>query len=103
MRRARTIVDRCVEPGALRLVVDRMTDHLGAGDGGAVLGDPLTSGEERVLRMLAGSLTEREIAAELNLSHNTVRTYRRRLYRKLGVNSRHEAARVIEADERSSG
>ncbi len=93
LRRLRALVDSCPEPGVLVAVAERTAGFLSrAGD--AALGEPLTDGEQRVLRMLGGSLTEREIAAELHLSHNTVRTYRRRLYKKLGVTSRSEAARV---------
>ncbi len=96
MREIRTIVKECPSPGALTLVCNEAAQLIGS-DRDATLGDPLTEGEERVLRMLAGSLTEREIAAELHLSHNTVRTYRRRLYKKLGVRSRSEAARALRA------
>jgi len=44
-----------------------------------------------VLRALTGNLTQREIGRELYLSFNTVKTYSRSLYRKLGVRSRGEA------------
>lgn len=94
LRGAREVVAGCPEPGALVDVLARAARRVGTDRDDPVLGDPLTAGEERVLRMLGGSLTEREIAAELHLSHNTVRTYRRRLYRKLGVTSRADAARV---------
>ncbi len=93
LRRIRIIVKECPAPGALTAVCNQVAQEIGT-DRDATLGDPLTGGEERVLRMLVGSLTEREIASELHLSHNTVRTYRRRLYKKLGVASRSEAARV---------
>ncbi|HET6642826.1 MAG TPA: LuxR C-terminal-related transcriptional regulator, partial [Gaiellaceae bacterium] len=38
-------------------------------------------------------LSQREIAQELYLSHNTVKTHSRNLYRKLGVGTRDEAVR----------
>jgi LuxR family maltose regulon positive regulatory protein len=41
----------------------------------------------------------REIAQELYLSQNTVKTHARAIYRKLGVSTRHEAiARAREID-----
>ncbi|MGT2461959.1 helix-turn-helix domain-containing protein [Sinomonas atrocyanea] len=47
--------------------------------------------EEEVLRLLAGGLRNRAIAAELGLSENTVKFHLRNLFRKLGVSSRAEA------------
>lgn len=87
LRRARKATDSCLQPGFLTTLVARVAAIIGV-DRDPALGDPLTEGEQRVLRMLSGPLTEREIATELHLSHNTVRTYRRRLYRKLGFTSR---------------
>jgi LuxR family maltose regulon positive regulatory protein len=46
-----------------------------------------------VLRALTGPLSEREIGRELYLSHNTIHTHTRSIYRKLGVSSRNEAIR----------
>jgi len=50
--------------------------------------DPLTGREKAVLRLFQGSLTLREIALELHLSHNTIKTHARAIYRKLGVSTR---------------
>ena len=44
-----------------------------------------------MLQLLPTSLTPREMAAELYLSLNTIKTHTRALYRKLGVQSRHAA------------
>ena len=44
-----------------------------------------------MLRLLATDLSVREIAAELCLSPNTVRSHTRAIYRKLGVDSRAQA------------
>jgi LuxR family maltose regulon positive regulatory protein len=52
---------------------------------------PLTDTEIRVLRYLPTNLRAPEIAAELFVSINTVRTHLRHLYAKLGVNGRTEA------------
>jgi LuxR family transcriptional regulator, maltose regulon positive regulatory protein len=54
-------------------------------------GDPLTQGETRVLRYLSSNLSTREIADELYLSTNTVKTHQRHLYRKLQARSRSQA------------
>ena len=59
--------------------------------------EPLTEREVAVLRLLRGSLSRREIAAELHLSVNTVKGYTASLYRKLAVDSRADAvARAAE-------
>ena len=55
--------------------------------------EPPTASELPVLRLLATDLTQRQIAQELYLSHNTVKTHSRSLYRKLGATSRAEAVR----------
>ncbi|GAA4691439.1 hypothetical protein GCM10023215_30430 [Pseudonocardia yuanmonensis] len=48
----------------------------------------LTARERRVLRALCGPLTLREIADELYVSHNTVKSQVRSIFRKLGVHDR---------------
>ena len=50
--------------------------------------EPLSSSEFRVLRYLPTNLTAPEIASELYVSHNTVRTHMRHLYAKLGTHRR---------------
>ena len=54
-------------------------------------GEPLTESETRMLRYLPTHMGAPEIAAELFLSANTVKTHLRHLYRKLGAHSRQEA------------
>jgi DNA-binding CsgD family transcriptional regulator len=51
----------------------------------------LTEGESRVLRYLPSHLSAREIADELYVSSNTVKTHQRHLYQKLGVHTRSQA------------
>jgi ATP/maltotriose-dependent transcriptional regulator MalT len=51
----------------------------------------LSKRELEVLRLLPSGLSQREIAAELYVSFNTVRTHTRVIFRKLGVTSRSEA------------
>jgi DNA-binding CsgD family transcriptional regulator len=60
--------------------------------------EPLTQSEVRVLRYLATHMSAREIAAELFVSANTVRTHMRHLYQKLGAHSRNEAVRRARAN-----
>lgn len=55
------------------------------------LTEPLSESELRVLRYLPTNLTAPEIAGELYVSRNTVKTHMRRLYAKLGVHRRTEA------------
>jgi LuxR family maltose regulon positive regulatory protein len=60
-------------------------------DPGAPEYSPLTSSEVAVLRLLPSYLTNQEIAEQLFLSVNTVKTHLRSAYHKLGVTSRREA------------
>jgi LuxR family transcriptional regulator, maltose regulon positive regulatory protein len=61
------------------------------GDGGGAPFWELSERELAVLRLLAGKLSQREIAGELYVSFNTVKTHTRAIFRKLGVASRAEA------------
>ena len=54
--------------------------------------DPLSERELEVLRLLAGGNTNDEIGRSLYVSANTVKAHLKSIYRKLDVNSRHEAA-----------
>jgi LuxR family maltose regulon positive regulatory protein len=53
--------------------------------------EPLTERELVVLRYLTSRLTTSEIAQEMYVSVNTVRTHTKAVYRKLGVGSRQDA------------
>ncbi len=53
--------------------------------------DPLTEREMEVLRLLRTDLSVPEIAQELYISVNTVKTHVKRIYSKLGAHSRYEA------------
>jgi LuxR family maltose regulon positive regulatory protein len=57
----------------------------------AALPGDLTERQVRVLRLLRGSMTLTEIATELSLSPNTVKTHTQAIYRKLGVSNREDA------------
>jgi LuxR family transcriptional regulator, maltose regulon positive regulatory protein len=53
--------------------------------------EPLSNSEIRVLRYLPTNLSVPEIASELYVSRNTVKTHIQRLYTKLGTHRRGEA------------
>jgi LuxR family maltose regulon positive regulatory protein len=59
-----------------------------------VLVEALSQQELRVLRLLAAGLSTADMARELVVSNNTVKTHVKSIYRKLGVNSRSEAREV---------
>ena len=56
--------------------------------------DPLTARECDVLRLLPSSMNLTEIATDLYLSRNTVKTHAQAVYRKLGARSRAEAVNI---------
>ena len=58
--------------------------------------DPLSQRELDVLQLLGSDLGGPDIARELVLSLNTVRTHTKNIYAKLGVNSRRAAVRRAE-------
>ncbi len=53
--------------------------------------EPLSARELEVLGLIAEGLSNREIAAKLYLSLNTVKVHSSNIYGKLGVNSRTQA------------
>jgi LuxR family maltose regulon positive regulatory protein len=55
------------------------------------LAEPLTDREMAVLRLLPTRMSNKEIAAELFISVNTVKSHVKAIYRKLDVKSRNEA------------
>jgi LuxR family maltose regulon positive regulatory protein len=59
----------------------------------SVVVDPLTTREIEVLQRLARALSTDDIANELYLSVNTVKTHLKSIYRKLGTSGRSAAAR----------
>jgi LuxR family maltose regulon positive regulatory protein len=51
----------------------------------------LSERELDVLQLLAGDLSQREIASQLFVSFDTVKSHSRSIFRKLGVTSRSDA------------
>jgi LuxR family maltose regulon positive regulatory protein len=84
--------------GELRRVLRRATPE---DSGPSTASSPIESLSEReldVLRLLDTALTGPEIARELFVSHNTVRTHTKHIFTKLGVTNRRAA--VLRARER---
>jgi LuxR family maltose regulon positive regulatory protein len=59
--------------------------------------DPLSERELSVVRLLGTQLTGPEIAHQLHVSLNTMRTHTKHIFVKLGVNDRATAVRRAEA------
>jgi len=58
---------------------------------GAVVGTTLSNREREILALLADGLVNKQIAARLGISTNTVKTHLELLFDKLGVATRAEA------------
>jgi DNA-binding NarL/FixJ family response regulator len=63
-------------------------------DSGEPVIDPLTERERQVLQLTAEGLANKQIAAALEISENTVKFHLSSLYAKLGATSRTEAVRA---------
>jgi LuxR family transcriptional regulator, maltose regulon positive regulatory protein len=77
-------------------VLGEVGDRLPAANAGRIdqaLIEPLSERELEVLRLLAGDLDGPDIARELVVSLNTVRTHTKNIYTKLGVHDRRAAVR----------
>ena len=86
---ARSIIGSCPDPGILtgRLTACGPSPRPDTSSGGG----SLTRREHRVLQLLTSELSERDIGQQLYVSHNTVHSHVRSIYRKLGVSSRAHA------------
>jgi LuxR family maltose regulon positive regulatory protein len=90
---ARRAVLSCEDPGILGARLARaergasLAPRPQAGRMGRA-SEALSAAELSVLRLLRSELSQREIAGELHLSFNTIKTHTRNIYRKLGVAER---------------
>jgi len=80
---------RAVHAGRVVVAPDRRGTH----DGTAWVGqdEGLTAREAEVLSLIAGGLSNTDVAARMGLSINSVKSYVRSSYRKIGVESRSQA------------
>jgi LuxR family maltose regulon positive regulatory protein len=95
---ARGMLRHCADPGPLVtmwLAEEQRAEAARTRQQG--LFEPLTDRELTILRMLPTSASLRELAADLFVTLNTLKTHLRAIYRKLGAESREEA--VIRARE----
>jgi LuxR family transcriptional regulator, maltose regulon positive regulatory protein len=93
---ARRLVATFADPGMLGSLLDRTERALGRPGRRepSAAAAALTDRELVVLRLLATELSQPEIANELYVSVNTVRTHIQGIYRKLGAASRREAITI---------
>ena len=78
-----------LQPSIARKVIERYNAAMRPGSKG--LTEPLTRKEMDVLRLAARGITNKEIAEELNLKVQTVRSRLKKVFKKLNVSSRTEA------------
>ena len=91
---ARVVVDRCPDPGIVARYLDRIESRHAIAKTVAetpAIVEQLTERETAVLRYLPTTLSQREIAGELFVSQNTVKTHCTAIYRKLAVDHRKAA------------
>jgi LuxR family maltose regulon positive regulatory protein len=96
---ARGILRHCADPGPLVstwLTEQQRAETARTRQDGLI--EPLTDRELTIMRLLPAPASLRELAAELFVTPNTLKTHLRAIYRKLGAESREEA--VIRARER---
>ncbi|HEY1323150.1 MAG TPA: AAA family ATPase [Streptosporangiaceae bacterium] len=95
---ARSILRHCADPGPLVITWLTGEQRAAAHTRQEGLIEPLTDRELTILRLLPAPHTLRELASDLFVTPNTLKTHLRAIYRKLGAESREEA--VIRARER---
>lgn len=85
-----------ISPHYARKLLDSYGKQANKSTGGSNLIDPLSDREMEVLRLFGTELSGPEIADELMISLNTLRTHTKNIYTKLAVNSRRSAIRRAE-------
>ena len=83
--------DALLAPSVTRRLLERFAAALPAGDQSSEVLGQLTARETEVLRLLAGGLSNAEIASELVVSEATVKTHISSVLRKLGLRDRVQA------------
>jgi LuxR family maltose regulon positive regulatory protein len=97
-REAREVLKGCGHAGTLPSRLEALERRLRtSAERATPKADRPTEAEIRVLRLLATSRSAREIASELFISVNTVKTHTKSLHHKLGTSSREET--VVRAGE----
>ncbi|MCW2881092.1 MAG: putative LuxR family transcriptional regulator [Sphaerisporangium sp.] len=95
---ARSVFARCPDPGVAGRYLTRTESRHGlaqvSGSPVVVLVEQLTEREIAVLRYLPANMSQRDIASELYVTLNTVKTHCRAIYRKLGVGDRKAAVQA---------
>jgi len=97
LEEARFVIDRCPDPGIVGRHLTRAESrhHLDTPrPHGSALVEQLTDRELAVLRHLPSSMSQRDIAAEMYVSLNTVKTHCRAIYRKLNATDRKAAVQA---------
>ncbi len=88
---ADAILDRLPDPGDLHARSRQLRQGLATARHVTEFGEQLSSREVAVLQLAADGLTQREIADQLFISYNTVKSHLKTTYRKLGATSREDA------------
>ncbi len=94
---ARTVIDRCPDPGIAGRYLARIESRHSVGASPTPTDqiiEQLTERETAVLRYLPTKMSQRDIASELYVSLNTVKTHCAAIYRKLGVGGRNAAVQA---------
>jgi len=86
--------DALLAPSVTRRLLERFATTLPPGEGSSDALAELTSRETEVLRLLAGGMSNAEIASELVVSEATVKTHISSVLRKLGLRDRVQAVIV---------
>lgn len=79
-----------VSPSVAAKVLDRLRSHEQAPT--PELPMPLSDTQLEIVRLISSGLSNREIAARVHLSENTIKSHVQEVFRKLGVDNRVEAA-----------
>jgi DNA-binding CsgD family transcriptional regulator len=87
-------------PTAVRCALGSEAKHPGSPKRVSKVWDGLTDSERTVAELVASGLTNREVAQRIYLSPHTVSFHLRKVYRKLGVATRVELARLSIEQER---